>query len=88
MQMRIDAIKELLFVLSDDTKKQGQSSDTLRNYIEKNKGDMQIELLMSKESLEGELKELSSQNYAIESQINLMAKELDVSKNSQLREVS
>ena len=67
MQMRIDAIKELLFVLSDDTKKQGQSSDTLRNYIEKNKGDMQIELLMSKESLEGELKELSSQNYAIES---------------------
>ena len=53
--MRIDAVKDLLFALSNDTKKQGQKTDTLRDYVERNSKDAKIELLMSKESMENEL---------------------------------
>ena len=66
VQMRINAVKDLLFTLSNDTKKQGQKMDTLREYVDKNKEDVNIELLMSKESMDHDLKELISQSYAIE----------------------
>ena len=58
VQMRINAVKELLFTLSDDTKKQGQKTDTLREYVDKNAKDVNIELFMSKDSMENELHSL------------------------------
>ena len=71
VQMRIDAVKDLLFTLSDDTKKQGQQTDTLRDYVDKNSKDAKIELLMSKESMENELTQLISKNYdAVEAELN------------------
>ena len=54
--MRIDALKELLFTLSgDNTKKQGKTMDILKDYVELHKTDLNIELLMSKESMEHDL---------------------------------
>ena len=70
--MRINAVKDLLFTLSDDTRKQGQKTDTLRDYVDKNSKDVNIELLMSKESMENELQYLMSTNYAIEAEVSEM----------------
>ena len=62
-------MKDLLFTLSDDTKKQGQKTDILREYVDKNAKDVNIELFMSKESMENELHDLLAKNSEIEAEL-------------------
>ena len=61
--MRIDALKELLFTLSGDTKKHGHTTDVLKDYLELHKTDLNIELLMSKESMERDLQDILSGSF-------------------------
>ena len=67
--MRINALKDLLFTLSNDVKKIGQEGDTLKTYVENNASNQNIEQLMSKEELGDELKNLMASNYAMEEEL-------------------
>ena len=67
--MRINAVKDLLFTLSADMKKLGRESDSLKEYVAKNASDQNIEMLMSKESLDHELQNLIASNYAMEAEL-------------------
>ena len=67
--MRINAVKDLLFTLSADMKKLGRESDSLKEYVAKNASDQNIEVLMSKESLDHELQNLIASNYAMEAEL-------------------
>ena len=67
--MRINAVKDLLFILSADVKSLGKGNDSLRDYIEKNKQDQNLEMFLSKESLDNELQNLMSSNYKMEAEL-------------------
>ena len=68
-QMRINAVKDLLFILSADVKNLGKGNDSLKDYIEKNKQDQNLEMFLSKESLDNELQNLMSSNYKMEAEL-------------------
>ena len=67
--MRINALKDLMFTLSNDVKKIGQEGDTLKTYVEQNASNQNIEQLMSKEELSEELKNLIASNYQMEEEL-------------------
>ena len=69
MQLRINAVKDLVLVLSEGIQEQDKSKvDILKQYIEKNK-NQSLEILNEKQSLENELHTLINSNFALESQI-------------------
>ena len=68
-QMRINAVKDLLFILSADVKNLSKGNDSLKDYIEKNKQDQNLEMFLSKESLDNELQNLMSSNYKMEAEL-------------------